>query len=407
MPINKIQISKSKIVDMTTYPIPIDEKVRLSELLSYQILDSPVESEFENIVSIVARTFNVPVAAISFIDTDRQWVKAHKGMASCNINRGESVCNYTILQNGVLEVEDLKGDERFSHFPGICTAPFYRYYAGVPLVTKRGYNIGVLCIVDDKVRRLDKDDYHTLLAFARSIVTQLEIRLQNLELRNRNDIQKRISCALSHDIRGPLANVKMLLNMQEEMVGEVDDADGREMNKLINNEVDNTMSILNNMIQWGQLQLNAEDHDTRFNLRQLANEVLNEVYNSNCTKYNMLINAVPDNIIVDAEYQGVRFVLRNLLTNAGKFTQNGCITVSYEKQDGRNIIHIKDSGVGMTPETTARLNRKQKVDHTIGTNNEVGHGLGLSLVQEYLAKQDKELYFQSIMGIGTIASFIV
>ena len=392
---------------MTTYPIPANEKERLEELFSYQVLDSPVESEFDDIVKIVAKTFRVPAAAITFVDTGRQWIKAETGLGICEIDRNVSVCNYTILQEEVLEVQDLRQDARFNQFPYVASEPGYRYYAGVPLVTKQGYKIGVLCIVDTEVRELDKEDRTMMILFARNIISQLEIRLQNISLHQRNDMQKRISSALSHDICGPLANVKMMLDMQEENSETGDEIYNKEMNTLLKKGVENTMGILNNMIEWGKLRLSGDCSATRFSLRHLADEALNEIYDSNCAKYNTLVNAVPDGIIITAEYEGIRFVLRNLLTNAGKFTQNGCITIGYEKMSNKEMLFVRDSGIGMSPETTARLNRNQQITYTYGTNSETGHGLGLSLVQEYLAKQNKDVYFQSMMGMGTIVSFVV
>ena len=391
----------------TTYPIPANEKERLQELFSYHILDTPAEDEFESIVNIITKTFNVPLAAVSFMDSKRQWVKASIGYPCCDIDRGETVCSYTIMQNSILEIEDLQADARFRNFPGISNSPFYRFYAGVPLVTKRGFNIGSLCIVDDKTRKLTKEDHLVMFSFARNIVNQLELRLQNISLQQQNDTQMRISAALSHDVRGPLANVKLMLDLQEEEVDQVSNEDDKETNKLLRQGVANTMEILNNMIQWGKLQLSGDSTASTFSLRELADAALNEVYDSNSAKFNILVNAVPDTVMVTGEYEGVRFVLRNLLTNAGKFTHQGSITVSCEQKGNRILLSVRDTGIGMNPETTARLNRSQKVTYSNGTHNEKGNGLGLNLVQEYLLKQNRELLFQSMMGIGTIVSFEV
>ena len=392
---------------MTAYPIPFNEKERLEELFSYRILDTPVEDEFEDIINIVAKTFDVPAAAITFLDTDRQWIKAEHGLGFCELDRGVSICNHVILQSDIFEVCDLTADERFCLFPYVTGEPHYRFYAGAPLITRKGYHIGSLCIVDDKVRNLSKDDHRLLIAFARNIISQLELRLENISLQQQNDTQKRISAALSHDVRGPLANVKMILDMQEEEVGLASNNDEKEMNKMLRQGVENTMDILNNMIQWGKLQLSGDATATRFSLREMVDKSLNEVYDSNSAKFNTLVNAVPNDVVITAEYEGIRFVLRNLLTNAGKFTHNGCITVGYDNSENRKMLVVRDSGTGMSPETTARLNRSQKITHTNGTHNEKGNGLGLSLVQEYLAKENKELFFQSMMGMGTIACFEV
>jgi signal transduction histidine kinase len=101
----------------------------------------------------------------------------------------------------------------------------------------------------------------------------------------------------------------------------------------------------------------------------------------------------------------VRFALRNLLTNANKFTTQGSITISYERSNGKDFIHVADTGVGMGEEQTAKLNRNKQTDYANGTNNETGHGLGLGLLHDYLAQHDGQLSFQSEIGVGTKASF--
>ena len=392
---------------MAIYPMPTSEIERLEELFHYQILDSGVEEEFEDIVKIVAKAFGVPVAAINLLDAKRQWVKAQTGLHICDINmdKKNSVCNYTILQDAVLEVEDLQNDGRFNTQSYVVNAPLFRYYAGVPLVSKKGYHIGALCILDHEPRRLEKDDHAMLLSFARTVITQMEIRLQNIELQHRTAMQTRLASALSHDIKGPLSNVKMMLDMQEEIDGREASPESKVVNKLLRKGVDNTIEMVNNMIQWGTLQLNNDNEVSVFNLKETVDESLNEVYNSNTAKYNALINAVPENMVLKGDALGIRFVLRNLLTNACKFTHKGTITVSCETVGGEPVLQVKDTGMGMSPETTARLNRKQRITHTNGTHDETGHGLGLGLVQEYLARREKELFFQSMMGIGTAVSF--
>ena len=99
-------------------------------------------------------------------------MKARVGLDICQLDRGETMCQYTILTDQVLEVPDLSADERFRHISYVAGSPYFRYYAGVPLVTRKGYNIGALCIMDHQVRYIQEDDAAMLLSFARSIVSQ-------------------------------------------------------------------------------------------------------------------------------------------------------------------------------------------------------------------------------------------
>jgi signal transduction histidine kinase len=391
---------------MASYPISHDEKERLQELFSYKILDTPVEEEFEDLVQIAVNIFEVPVAAISFIDADRQWMKARRGLDICEVNRELSVCNYTILQDQVLEVPDLQQDERFRHLPFITGEPFFRFYAGVPLVTSNGYKIGVLCLVDTKARSLNKAQLQTLAALTRQSMRQVELRQRNMQLENLNEQQRHISSRLSHDIKNPLSNIKMMLQMQQSTYRPLPEKESARLKDLLEQQVDTTIDMLNDMIQWGKLQLQCNEPKTQYTcLRQIAGEIIDEIVLNSSNKQNIIVNAIPANVHVNIDCDGARFALRNLLTNANKFTAQGCITISHEHSNGKDFIHVVDTGIGMNEEQTAKLNRNKQTDYANGTNNETSHGLGLGLLHDYLAQHNGQLLFQSEVGKGTKASF--
>ena len=391
---------------MTTYPILHNEKERLQELFSYKILDTPIEDEFEDLVQIAVNMFDVPVAAITFIDANRQWIKARRGLDMCEVNRELSVCNYTLLQNQVLEIEDLQQDERFKHLPFIAGEPFYHFYAGVPLITINGYKIGVFCIIDTKVRRLNEEQRQMLIALTRQSMRQVELRLRNQQLENLNEQQRHFSGRLSHDIKSPLSNIKMLLNMKHSNRDMLPEEENYRLNHLLAQQVDTTIGMVDNMIKWGKLQLQDNENRMQFaNMRQLAGEVIKEVELDSSKKQNIMVNAIPANVNTCVDCECVRFALRNLLTNANKFTSQGCITISYEHNDGKNYIHVADTGVGMSKDQIAKLNRNKQINSSFGTNNEKGNGLGLGLLHDYLAQHDGHLRFQSEIGKGTKATF--
>lgn len=391
---------------MISHPIINVENQRLQELLRYHILDSGVEQEFDELVQIAAKLLQAPAAAIVFMDHDRQWVKARKGLHFCELSRDVSICSYTILQDELMEIEDLRADERFGHFPYVMQDPSYRYYAGVPLITENGFRIGVFYIMDKVARRLDNDARNTLAMLAKQAMRQVELRLRNLELENLNKQQRHISSRLSHDIKNPLSNIKMMLDMQtgDELPENKEETD--QFKGMLSQQVGNTINMLNNMVKWGNLQLGGERDAVQWvNLRQLACEAIDEIVMQSNAKGNVVVNAIPAGMQAQVPCEGVRFALRNLLTNANKFTSEGCITISHECINGKHYMYVADTGVGMTEEQTAKLNNNTSTHFSYGTNNEKGNGLGLGLLQDYLAKRDGWLHFQSKAGKGTKAAF--
>ncbi|MAM88794.1 MAG: hypothetical protein CME36_15930 [unclassified Hahellaceae] len=136
-------------------PLPANEQERLDALSGLSILDSPPEKEFDTVVQLAKSLCKVSIALISLIDRDRQWFKARCGLEVQETERAISFCGHAILQHEIFEVPDARLDDRFADNPLVTGAPFIRFYAGVPLISKSGHCYGTLCVIDSKVRTLD------------------------------------------------------------------------------------------------------------------------------------------------------------------------------------------------------------------------------------------------------------
>lgn len=161
------------------------EAERLQALREYSILDTPAESTYNDITTLAAFICDVPIALISFVDSERQWFKSRVGVDVAETSRDISFCAHTILSKSIMVVKDALLDERFVNNPLVTCAPGIRFYAGVPLVTPKGYSIGTLCIIDRQPREdLTEAQKKTLEALARQVVTQLELRRVSTQLAN-------------------------------------------------------------------------------------------------------------------------------------------------------------------------------------------------------------------------------
>lgn len=154
-----------------------DEKARLAALRRYQILDTAPEDEFDDITSLVRQVLDAPVAAISLIDSERQWFKAISGIDVQETPRSIAFCDHTIRNSNPLRVDDTKKDQRFMDNPFVTGPPGLRCYLGVPLQTPDGYNVGTLCVMGPEVREFSAMDTEVLQSFAKLVVSQLELRL--------------------------------------------------------------------------------------------------------------------------------------------------------------------------------------------------------------------------------------
>jgi serine phosphatase RsbU (regulator of sigma subunit) len=164
---------------------PKNEKQRMEALLKYEILDSEREQIYDDIVKLASQICEVPVSFMSLMDNHRQWYKAKLGITVTEDERELSMCNYTILQEDIFEVPDIQQDERFIDNP-VLVSLGVRFYAGMPLTTPDGYNLGTLCVIDKQPKALNEHQKFALRTLSKQIMGQLELRLKLMEV----DIQK-------------------------------------------------------------------------------------------------------------------------------------------------------------------------------------------------------------------------
>jgi len=158
------------------------EEERLDALYAYNILDTPEESSFDNLVKLATQIFDVPIAFISLIDKERQWFKSAIGCELKQIPRQDSFCEYTILENAVFEINDAFSDSRFSAHPAVTGHLRVRYYAGIPLIDEDGFILGTMGLFDCVPRELSFSQKEILQNLAKEVVVHLVLKKQDKEL---------------------------------------------------------------------------------------------------------------------------------------------------------------------------------------------------------------------------------
>ncbi|NWG47095.1 MAG: GAF domain-containing protein, partial [Alphaproteobacteria bacterium] len=157
-------------------PLPPSETTRLAALRSYGILDTEAEEAFDRIVALAADFLATPIAAISLVDEARQWFKAKLGLAIDETPRDIAFCAHSILQTGVLVVEDARRSPIFADNPLVTGPTGIRAYAGAPLVTPDGQALGTLCVIDTRPRRFSRRQRRQLGRLAAMVMAELELR---------------------------------------------------------------------------------------------------------------------------------------------------------------------------------------------------------------------------------------
>jgi class 3 adenylate cyclase len=163
--------------------VPPNEAERLAAVRALKIVDTAPEIGYDEISELAAQICQCPVSYITFADDDRFWLKAKYGLAP-DFNqcpREISFCATTICGAAMVIAPNLREDSRFNQFPTVTGEPHLRFYCGIPLVTKAGYALGTLTVMDFEPRQLAFEQIEALHRLTRQIMTQLELRRQLIE----------------------------------------------------------------------------------------------------------------------------------------------------------------------------------------------------------------------------------
>ncbi|MGI4849567.1 MAG: GAF domain-containing protein [Janthinobacterium lividum] len=162
---------------MTTLTSPYsyrDAKRRRCEL-ALQVDHAPVSLAYEDIVLLAANICGTPMALITVLDCNHQHILACVGMTRQQTRRENAFCTHALLKpDTVMVVPDARLDERFKHNPHVFGAPYLRFYAGAPIITKDGFPIGTVCVVDLVPRKLQASELIALQALARATASLME-----------------------------------------------------------------------------------------------------------------------------------------------------------------------------------------------------------------------------------------
>jgi diguanylate cyclase (GGDEF)-like protein len=154
-----------------------DEELRLRKLHQYNLLDTQRDEPFDRITRLVSALLDVPIAAVSLVDRDRQWFKSELGLGIDETPREQSFCSHAMTGDGAMVVRDATLDPRFLANPLVTGHPDIRFYVGFPLRSADGTPLGALCAIDTKPRDIEPQQLKILSDLANLTMEQLELQL--------------------------------------------------------------------------------------------------------------------------------------------------------------------------------------------------------------------------------------
>lgn len=227
------------------------------------------------------------------------------------------------------------------------------------------------------------------------------------ELNEINKTKTKLFSIIGHDLRGPIGALQGILKLFTD--GEIGKNEFISFIPKLKSDVENISFALNNLLSWGQTQLNGVvTKPKRVSLDKIVGgniSLLSEVAAGKSIK---IINQLPENPLIWADQNQIDIVVRNLLSNAIKFTpEDGLITIEAEEKRDVWQIMIRDTGIGMNKEIQKKVFAGTNNITTYGTNNERGTGLGLSLCKEMIIKNNGEIWVESVLRKGSSFYFTV
>lgn len=231
-----------------------------------------------------------------------------------------------------------------------------------------------------------------------------EIQQQNQQLEEVNHVKDKLFSVVSHDIRGPLSSLHLTLSLAKS--GAISETEFRQIAAELDTRLSQTTEFIDNLLQWAKLQMRGESFEPdRVELVHLVGEAV-RLLDPECREKKVsLINNISGSFEVYADINMIRSVLRNLLTNAAKFTRSeGSITIGAYRLNSKIIVSVADSGVGISRHSVDKIFTLATVS-TDGTHREKGTGLGLLLCKEFVEKNDGKIWFETEEGRGTTFYF--
>jgi signal transduction histidine kinase len=234
-----------------------------------------------------------------------------------------------------------------------------------------------------------------------------EISELNLKLNHLINTKDKFFSIIAHDLRSPFNAIIGFSELLTEQIRKKNYENIEEYAVIIQNSSERTMDLLKNLLDWARLQTGKiEFIAVDFLLNDLVTETIALLNDAASQKSIQILNTINQEITIHADRSMIGTIVRNLISNAIKFTNpGGKITISTEENQNEMVFSVKDNGIGISKVDQLRMFRIEENFTVKGTQNEKGTGLGLILCKEFIEKYSGKIWVESEEGVGSIFSF--
>jgi two-component system, NtrC family, sensor kinase len=297
---------------MISAELPENEIERLKALERYDILDTNAEADFDELVKLASQICETPISLVSLIDSSRQWFKAKIGMESSETSREVAFCAHGILKNELMEINDATQDNRFFDNPLVTGNLGIKFYAGMPLTTSDGFNLGTLCVIDTKPKTLTEYQKDALKTLGKQVIAQLELRYKlNLLSTKQTELENTIQtlnetrtklietervaalgqlvAGLAHEINNPISVIKANVQIINEKIYDTIEHIPRFFETLGRKEKSFFYEIIKNSLKNNEILSTREERERKKNILKELKEYENQT--------NISLDLIADSIL--------------------------------------------------------------------------------------------------------------
>lgn len=383
---------------------PKNEQERLSILSELEILDTFEEQAYDDLTLIASYICGCHISLVSLIDQDRQWFKSRQGLEAKETPRGIAFCAHAIMNDDLFYVPDSANDERFADNPLVTGAPHVRFYAGIPLKVRNNFNVGTLCVIDDKPRVLTEDQKDLLRSLGRQVEAQLELRLRVKELEALDRMRSEFIAMVSHELRTPLTSIFGSLSILNAGVMAHDPQKVQVLTQAAFENSERLIGIVNDILDLTKIESGGFEIEKKVvDLNALVKSaILNLAHYYQKCHVTATLNLDESIGVVSIDESRFVQIINNIASNAAKFSPEGSVVeISTINKGGHFQILIRDHGAGIPAELHGEMFKKFSKASVAGKGKLPGTGLGLNIAKQLVELHGGSIWFESGKDQGT------
>lgn len=380
---------------------------RIKTLIDFNILDTSPEEMFDDITAIASAVCGMPIALISLLDLERQFFKSNFG-----INERETPIEYsfckTAIENptDIFIIEDARNDIRFKDNPFVLNDPNVVSYYGVPLNSKSGVAYGTLCVIDNKVKILTKEQKEILKKLSKQVEYLIELRKNNyllaeyqVKIEKYSSEMEEFAYLAAHDLKAPIRAIQSFVKLLDKKHKNLWDEKDEKYLFFIVESTTKMNHLIDDLLEYSKNNLN-NDNEIKFNLKELIFDVFRRLtYDISEIKPELICDEMPT-----ITHSKIAFTLlfHNLIGNGLKYQNKNTtpiIKVHFKENVTHWIFSVEDNGIGIENEYFEIIFKPFKRLHT---NSEYqGNGLGLAVCAKIIDNLKGSIMLDSTPGKGS------